>query len=91
MTMTANKSSGSSHSSPSVTIVDTSKVQRILLSDGWHDVRNCQLVPYSVGSSPQSDYRSALRFTDTKTNQEMIIDKRAVQGYVGPFAKEINS
>lgn len=86
MTMTATK-----HSSPPVTIVDTNRLQRILLVDGWHDVKDCQLVPYSVGSSPQSDYRSALRFTDTKTNQEMIIDKKAVQGYVGQFAKGINS
>lgn len=88
MTMTANKESQSqSHYAPPVTIVNTNSVKKILLSDGWHTVKgSAEIVPYSVGSSPQTDYRTAIKFTDGQTGEEMVIDKRACLGFVGGFS-----
>lgn len=72
-----------------LTIVNTHKLESVLLMDGeWHRVKDAELVPISVGSSPSSDPEYALKFTDKDNNQELFIPKRAIQGYQGNFSDE---
>jgi len=67
------------------TVINTHKLQRVLLSDGWHIVKDCELTAFSVGSSPQTDYRTGLKFVDERTQKQIIVRIDEVRAYEGEF------
>jgi len=64
-----------------VTQIKTEKLSRVLLGDGWHDVANCQLTYFTVGSSPQTDPRVGIKFKDGKTSKYIVARLDSIQAY----------
>lgn len=86
MTMASTpKQEQTTHNSLPTQIVETSNLKSILLSAGWIDVENCQIVPYSVGSSAQTSFETGLRFVDRNSKEEHIVKVSAIQAYKGKF------
>lgn len=82
--MTADRNYQSQHIVPPVSVVNPSEAEKVLLSDGWHNIKgNAEIVPYTIGASAQTDFRTGVKFTDGDTNEEMLIDKNACLGFSG--------
>lgn len=42
--------------------LDSSEIKSIQLSDGWHDVSGCEVVPFAVSNSPVYQYFPSLKY-----------------------------
>lgn len=74
-TQTLNRTAGS-QSQP------VQNLQRILLSDGWHDVSNAEKVEFSVSGSPATDGPyTTLRYIDSKSSKTTYTPFRQISGF----------
>lgn len=52
----------SSNKNSNAEALDSAEIQSIQLSDGWHDVSNCEVVPFAVSNSPVYKYFPSLKY-----------------------------
>lgn len=77
---------GQSGSSSQGESLDSSSIKSIQLADGWHNVSNCEIVPFAISNSPVYQYFPTLKYNN-ENNQEVYTPLKQVLGFSQEVSK----
>lgn len=73
-------SSNKSGTSQQGEALDSRSIKSIQLADGWHNVTNCEVVPFAVGNSPVYSFFPTLKYRN-EDQQEVYTPLKQILGY----------
>lgn len=60
--------------------LDSRNIKSIQLADGWHNVSNCEVVPFAVSNSPVYQYFPTLKYRN-EDDQEVYTPLKQILGF----------